>query len=159
MTFPRRGARGAAPGGQGPDLVMRAMTPDDLEDVEELYLATAGAGTSPSQATLDRIRDGLRSGHSVVAERGGQVVGHAHLRTAAPGPPALERAFWADGEEDRGTSQALIESLLAEANRRGYQAVTSEAESGHAPLPSSLSRAGPTGSAASPIPTPASPTA
>jgi [ribosomal protein S18]-alanine N-acetyltransferase len=97
---------------------LRMMTAADIEAVLPMEQALFGEESWSRQMLEGELAEQPRSRYYVVADDEGVVTGYAGLMVAGTQADVLTLAV-AAGRWGRGTGSALLEALLAEAERRG----------------------------------------
>jgi [ribosomal protein S18]-alanine N-acetyltransferase len=97
---------------------LRTMTAADLEAVLGLEHALFGQESWSRQMLEGELAEQPRSRYYLVADQDGVIVGYAGLLVAATQADVLTLAVAPD-RWGQGTGSALLEALLAEAERRG----------------------------------------
>jgi ribosomal-protein-alanine N-acetyltransferase len=97
---------------------LRAMTTADLEAVLGLELSLFGEEAWSRQMLAAELAEQPRSRYYLIAADDGVITGYAGLLVAATQADVLTLAVAAD-RWGQGTGAALLEALVAEAERRG----------------------------------------
>jgi [ribosomal protein S18]-alanine N-acetyltransferase len=97
---------------------LRMMTPADIETILPLEESLFGEESWSRQMLEGELAEQPRSRYYVVADDDGVITGYAGLMVAGAQADVLTLAVAAD-RWGRGTGSALLEALLAEAERRG----------------------------------------
>lgn len=124
-----------------PDAVLRQMTMDDLPAVMEIERTTFPADAWSESMMRGELGDQPRTRHYVVACVGDTVVGYAGLAAAADQADIQTIAVLAEHRRS-GVGAALMDALLAEAARRGAEAVFLEVRSDNEPAQAMYDRFG-----------------
>ncbi|HEU4820667.1 MAG TPA: GNAT family N-acetyltransferase [Qipengyuania sp.] len=116
-----------------PDRLIRPATPDDAEAVQAIYAFHVAHGTASFDTEApdegfwrDKIAAVTGRGWPfVVAERAGEVIGHAYatqFRDRAAYARTCENSIYvADGMQGQGVGRALLSALVEAARRRGFE--------------------------------------
>ncbi|MEW9528989.1 ribosomal protein S18-alanine N-acetyltransferase [Microbispora sp. NPDC049125] len=121
--------------------VLRRMTADDLSSVMEVERATFPADAWSEAMMRGELRDQPRTRHYVVAEVDGRIIGYAGLAVAADQADVQTIAVLAEHRRS-GIGTALMDALLAEAARRGADAVFLEVRADNPPAQAMYERFG-----------------
>lgn len=97
---------------------LRLMTPADIEAVLPMEQELFGAESWSRQMLEGELAEQPRSRYYVVADDDGVITGYGGLLVAGAQADVLTLAV-AAGRWGQGTGSALLEALLAEAERRG----------------------------------------
>lgn len=112
-------------------VLLRPMTPADLDAVLALELAVFGEEAWTRQMLIDELEQQPASRHYLVAQVDHQIVGYAGLLGAGWQGDVLTLAV-ARSHWGRGIGSALLDALLAEAARRGCAEVFLEVRTDNA---------------------------
>jgi [ribosomal protein S18]-alanine N-acetyltransferase len=112
-------------------VVLRPMTPADLDQVLELERAVFGEEAWTRQMLVDELEQQPASRYYLVADDAGRIAGYAGLLGAGWQGDVLTLAV-AMNRWGNGIGSALLEALLAEAARRGCTEVFLEVRADNA---------------------------